>query len=166
MATLQETKNQLWRIGRVMPTYLGLMQRKATGSKTVGEVWATMLLDFDIARIEEVVDDICEGHIRPYDIDETADRLPFTILHQLRDRRDRDRRQWEQHVKYHTKPGDVMAAVKNDRAGRIAVALGKMVKAGLLSLEENEQRMNELMAWDAGRSVTPSWIEEAAEHAT
>ena len=79
----------------------------------------------------------------------------------MRDRKAKEESRLEQHQKYHTN-NKVMQWVRSDATGSIAVRLGEMVREGTLTREENDQRMDDLLAWEKQHDKTnrPEWLEK------
>lgn len=39
-----------------------------------------------------------------------------------------------------------------------AITLGHLVKQGIITREENDARLSELLAWDSGKGPKPEWV--------
>ena len=155
---LQTVKNELWEIAKAYPTLAGILQKKMSNNLTVGHHWAELLKDLEQTHFE----DVCyEYATLQQPLPEPQDQLVFAIRHEVRDRKAKEEAKLEQHQKYHTN-NKVMQWVRSDATGSIAVRLGEMVREGTLTREENDQRMDDLLAWEKQHDKTdrPEWLEK------
>ena len=158
----EHAKRCLFEIARVYPTLLGMLTKKQ-GETTVGEIWAAQLEPLEGMYVEDVCGEFAEC-LRP--LPDTQDRLIQIICEDVRDRRQRDMNKLHQHAQYHTKPKEgAWSVVRKDKVGNHAIRLGQQVKAGTLTTEENESRLEELIAWDKG-GPKPKWIADDAQQQT
>lgn len=152
-------RDELQMIADRYPTLQGILKKTlGDGHKQVGKVWIETIqarnLDADH------FSNVCYAYaMAEKRLPEPIDQLVFEIIQEVRDLMDKDQRKLEQYEKYH-RSTSVMQWVKDDRTGSIAVWLGEQVKRGHITKEENDRRMDELLAWDKQPEVLdkPAWI--------
>jgi len=161
-----EIRAELWEIAKSYPTLQGVLQKElqsqskySSGERsTVGRHWVTLLKDLEPSHFQ----DVCyEYATLAKPLPNPIDQLVFEIRQECLDRKAAEQAKLEQYEKYH-RNNKVMQWVRSDSTGAIAVELGEMVRRGHLTKEENDKRMDELLAWDkqhAGEEQTqPSWL--------
>ncbi len=153
---IKTVKNELWEIAKAYPTLRGLLQKELTQGKTVGEHWATLLQPLDAVHFENVCFEFATME-RP--LPEPIDQLVFVIKQEVTDRAWKDRCRLEQYEKYHNQTRGAFQSVRNDKAGKIAVALGVACKEGRISKGENDKRVDELCEWEFRNGPKPDWVE-------
>ena len=111
---------------------------------------------------QEAFEDICYDYAKcTKRLPEPADRLLWEIIDQTSRKTIALLERTKQQENYHRpRPGEAWGEVKKGFAGRIAVALGELTKAGKITKSENAIRMDELCDWEFRGGTEPEWIEE------
>ena len=155
----QEAEQQYQRIFAVFPSYREYLEQQPDPNATL-DGWCEMLKRCKAADVVLVVDRIVGGEDPPRDDFTTKDMLPLTIRGRAGKIAD-DRAEAERVARLRqqgTSRGSFQTVARWP-IGRIAVTLGAMRKRHLISKEENDQRMIDLLAWDSGSSE-PEWLDE------
>lgn len=165
---IKTIKAELWEIATRFPTLAGLLQKEMPGidraakTKTVGQVWAETIAARNLN--SEHFENVCyEYAMAERRMPERLDMLLIELIEEVRNRMRADERRYQAHeiqVMGRRTKGGVMDWVRKDKTGSICVWLGEQVKAGHITREENDRRMDELLAWDKQKAVTepPKWM--------
>lgn len=154
----QRVKDLLWKISKPYPRLQGLLMREV-GSLTQGQIWGNAVIDSgcNLDCFEEVCYELIDMK-RP--LPEPLDGLIFDLIQDAKDLHYKEQQKLEAYEKYHRpKAGDVMKWVKNDKTGNLAVTLGTMAKAGVISAEENLKRLDQLFEYERGEIDRPEWLD-------
>lgn len=153
-------RRELFKIAKFYPTLAGLLAKTVTPNSDdkYGTVWCRTIDEacIDADHFCNVCDEFSSGSL---DLPEPADRLCREIIREVRWRTAEENRKLEQFEKYHqTKPTNAMSKVRNDGVyGWWAIELGRMVRDGKITREQNDERMKELRDYDRGKRDLPSW---------
>ncbi len=152
---LSKVKEDLYQIGKGYPLLLGLMKKKFTGKVedgepatcTVGEHWAGLMVDLDPIHFENVVDEFAKMERK---LPEPIDQLPYEIIHDVKDRAQRDKDRLEQHEKYH-QPQPLWRQT-------VSKSLWCRVVKFLLAVKCTSEEADDLAAWSIGEGDPPTWL--------
>lgn len=153
----EEVEEQLRRVFVAYPSYREWLAATGTPSETL-TAWCNMITPCDHRDVARVVDDIVSGTRPPIERFDKPDAMPRRIRELAGNLRSARNLKQDQEQHHSGKRINLMEWVKQDRTGCIAVWLGEQVRAKALSREENDSRMEELLAWDKG-GPKPGWME-------
>src|SRR6056297_459159 len=145
--TIDEAKAQLKRVFVVFPSYREWLEKMENGNDTLN-AWCRMISSCDLFDVSSVVDEIVEGRREPTTQFQKPDALPRNILEESRTRRGRRSDSERQFVKYHQAATEARCRdPKFGLAWRAGLRLGKLVRDGKLTTEQNKDRMALVLDW-------------------
>lgn len=127
------------------------------------DAWCGMFRNCTEEIFREVIDDIVSGVIDPLESYDKPDALPRRIRDHYKKRRTKQvDKQLSNAIREQARSDGAWKTVERSQAGSVAIKLGSMVKAGLITREENDLRMVDLFAYLHGRQKAPKWWQEVA----
>ena len=156
----EQAGEQLKRVIIAYPSireFLASTDRGGTKNETF-IVWCKMLSGCDERHVTEVVDEIVAGQRAPWSRFQKPDTVARNILEEASSRRNRSRQRESQQKNYL----DAIKSIRENsprfaKAWRASCALGRMVRDGKISKEENGFRMRILSAWFETGCDEPDW---------
>ena len=159
----QEAKQQLSRVFVAYPTIRRELENMPTGNETL-DAWCRMLLHCDLDDVKAVVDEIVDGDREPYGRYEKFDATAKLIRFEANDRRAKRHARQKQQVKYHDACNAARSSdAKLGRYWRMALHLGSQTRAGVITVDENQQMMSALRGWYLHGSEYPEWLHGVLE---